>query len=95
MHLRTAVEHAVVYCRGDKITSRDLPTWVRTAPASPETETRRLLANKDLSLPEAEKQLIIRMLKETDGNRTEAARRLGLSRRTLHRKLHEYHLEGF
>jgi len=93
--LRTAVEHAVVYCRGDKITSRDLPTWVRTAPASPETETRRLLANKDLSLPEAEKQLIIRMLKETDGNRTEAARRLGLSRRTLHRKLHEYHLEGF
>jgi len=43
---------------------------------------------------EAEKQLIIRALKEANGNRTLAARRVGVSRRTLHRKLHTYHLEG-
>ena len=46
------------------------------------------------SLAEAEKQLILRALKECDGNRTGAARKLGLSRRTLHRKLHLYQLEG-
>ncbi|MHB9010053.1 MAG: helix-turn-helix domain-containing protein [Limisphaerales bacterium] len=43
----------------------------------------------------AEKQLIIRALQETSGNRTLAADKLGISRRTLHRKLHTYHLDGF
>jgi len=42
---------------------------------------------------EAEKQLIMRALKETEGNRTLAARKLGMSRRTLHRKLHLYQIE--
>ena len=44
---------------------------------------------------DAEKQLIVRSLKEAGGSRTLAARKLGMSRRTLHRKLHSYHLEGF
>jgi transcriptional regulator of acetoin/glycerol metabolism len=38
---------------------------------------------------------MIRALQEADGNRTLAAKKLGISRRTLHRKLHTYHLEGF
>jgi len=38
---------------------------------------------------------VMRALKEADGNRTAAAKKLGMSRRTLHRKLHEFHLEGF
>ena len=42
-----------------------------------------------------EKQLIIRALREANGNRTLAAKKIGISRRTLHRKLHTYHLEGF
>ncbi len=33
-----------------------------------------------------------RALKEADGNRTKAAVKIGMSRRTLHHKLHEYHL---
>jgi DNA-binding NtrC family response regulator len=53
------------------------------------------LAGKDLTVKEAEKQLIIRALKETGGNRTLAAKKIGMSRRTFHRKLHLYHLEGF
>jgi DNA-binding NtrC family response regulator len=43
---------------------------------------------------EAEKELIARALRESGGNRTEAAGKLGMSRRTLHRKLHTYQLEG-
>jgi DNA-binding NtrC family response regulator len=42
---------------------------------------------------EAERELIIRALKESDGNRTMAAKKLGMSRRTMHRKLHAYQLE--
>jgi len=88
--LRTAVERAVVLCRGDKVTARDLPPAVRNAPVVPDA---RLGAGNDLTLAEAEKQLILRTLKETDENRTLAAKKLGMSRRTLHRKLHEYNLE--
>jgi DNA-binding NtrC family response regulator len=55
----------------------------------------KILVGKDLTVKDAEKQLIIRALKETDGNRTHAARKIGMSRRTFHRKLHEYKLEGF
>ncbi len=55
----------------------------------------QLLPGKALTVKDAEKQLIIRALKETDGNRTRAAQKIGMSRRTFHRKLHEFHLEGF
>jgi two-component system response regulator AtoC len=89
--LRTAMEHAVVLCRGDKISMRDLPRQISIG-AKNETQ---LLPQNDLTVKEAEKQLIVRALKETDGNRTLAAKKIGMSRRTFHRKLHTYHLEGF
>ncbi len=92
--LRTAIEHAVVLCRGDKIGLRDLPPSIRQGlTGTAEAEKPSPLARGDLTLEEAEKELIIRALKETDGNRTLAAKKLGMSRRTLHRKLHQYHLE--
>jgi two-component system response regulator AtoC len=91
--LRTAVEHGVVLCRGEKIAARDLPASVRGGAAS--ADPQRALARNDLTVTEAEKQLIIRALKETRGNRTLAAKKIGMSRRTLHRKLHIYQLEEF
>ena len=89
--LRTAIEHAVVLSRGERISLRDLPAAVRGGAAG----EPRLLPGKALTVKDAEKQLILRALKETDGNRTRAAEKIGMSRRTFHRKLHEYHLEGF
>jgi two-component system, NtrC family, response regulator AtoC len=93
--LRSAIESAVVLCRSDKITVRDLPPEVRGgAPAIPSaSKTAPAAASGGLTVKEAEKQLIIRALKESDRNRTEAAKKLGMSRRTLHRKLHTYNLE--
>jgi two-component system, NtrC family, response regulator AtoC len=94
--LRTAIERAVVLCRGEKITLRDLPPEVRSNDAARTApEPGPLSAPDTLTVQEAEKQLIIRALKESNGNRTLAAKKLGISRRTLHRKLHTYHLEGF
>jgi DNA-binding NtrC family response regulator len=92
--LRSAIERAVVLSRSEKITARDLPDSVRDAAASG-SDPQRLLARGDLTVTEAEKQLIIRALKETKGNRTLAAKKIGMSRRTLHRKLHTYQLEDF
>jgi DNA-binding NtrC family response regulator len=92
--LRTAIEHAVVLCRGEKISARDLPPSVR-AGGGPASDGGKILGRNDLTVKEAEKQLIARALKETEGNRTLAAEKIGMSRRTFHRKLHVYHLEGF
>jgi DNA-binding NtrC family response regulator len=89
--LRTAMEHAVVLCRSEKISARDLPPPVRGSAAG----SRPPPVRNDLTVKEAEKQLIIRALKEMNGNRTLAAKKIGMSRRTFHRKLHTYHLEGF
>ena len=91
--LRTAIEHAVVLCRGEKISARDLPGPVRAGGTA--GLAAAVPARSDLTVKEAEKQLIIRALKETAGNRTLAAKKIGMSRRTFHRKLHLYHLEGF
>ncbi|MFM2294662.1 MAG: Transcriptional regulatory protein ZraR, partial [Verrucomicrobiota bacterium] len=90
--LRTAIEHAVVLSRGERITLRDLPASVRDAGV--DTNVAPLLASKDLTVKDAERQLIIRALKECDGNRTEAAKKIGMSRRTFHRKLKVYSLEA-
>jgi DNA-binding NtrC family response regulator len=94
--LRSAIETAVVLCRSDKITVRDLPPEIRGGvPSIPSVATKAAPAAPagGLMVKDAEKQLIIRALNESAGNRTEAAKKLGMSRRTLHRKLHTYSLE--
>ena len=94
--LNTAVQHAVVMARGEAIQPKDLPAAIRL-PAAEITarETNDKFSTGQLTVKEAEKQLVIHALQECDGNRTKAAEKLGMSRRTLHRKLHEYHLEGY
>lgn len=93
--LRTAIEHGVVLARGDKITFRDLPANIRNGIGAGNVQDAAASAQNYLSVKEAEKQLIVRALKESNGNRTLAAQKTGMSRRTLHRKLHTYNLEGF
>jgi DNA-binding NtrC family response regulator len=91
--LRTALEHAVVLSRGERISVRDLPAHLRGGTHGAAPAAKPLLPQGELSVKEAEKQLIIRALHECAGNRSLAAKKLGLSRRTLYRKLHLYGLE--
>jgi len=91
--LRSEVERAVVLCQKEQIEPKDLSAEVQGRPVS--GSAKEILAQSDLTIEEAEKQLIMRALKECNGNRTLAAKKIGVSRRTLHRKLHHYHLEGF
>ena len=93
--LRWAIESAVVLCRSERIGLRDLPEEIRDTRVVPSGAEEAAASEKvpELSVKEAEKQLIIRALDECRGNRTEAAKKLGMSRRTLHRKLHTYNLE--
>jgi DNA-binding NtrC family response regulator len=89
--LRAVVEHAVVLARGTEAALRDLPASVRepgvvpgSAPGVPSL----------LNWENAEKQLILRALDRTRGNRSDAAVELGMSRRTLHRKLKAFGFES-
>jgi two-component system, NtrC family, response regulator AtoC len=84
--LRAAIEHGVVMAGGSKITLRDLPAGIR-ATAEAGAAPRGPLP---LNLVETELSLIRRALDECRGNRTLAAEKLGISRRTLHRKLREH-----
>jgi len=99
--LRTAIEHGVVMCQGPKISVRHLPAAVRgggpvgplsavKAPAStgPPSATGTP-GPGDLNLAAMEERMIHAALGRTGGNRTEAAELLGLSRRTLQRRLRE------
>jgi putative PEP-CTERM system response regulator len=85
--LRNAIERMVVMSRGDKLTARDVPEVIRE-----QTRPGATRVSGGMSLEEAEKQMIIDALNEQDGNRTRAAEQLGISRRTLHRKLNQYGL---
>jgi DNA-binding NtrC family response regulator len=92
--LRTAIEHGVVMATGAKITLRDLPSAVRQAAghALPRgISSAKAFSEKSspLDLRETEKKLILQALTTTNGNVTAAAKKLGISRRTLHRKINE------
>jgi DNA-binding NtrC family response regulator len=93
--LRNAVERMVVLSRGDRITLRDVPPEIREGKVMASRGASTSAAGvPPLSIDEAEKNLIVRALRNTGGNRTKAAEQLGISRRTLHRKLHEYNLSN-
>jgi DNA-binding NtrC family response regulator len=83
--LRNVVEQMVVLSRSQRIGVRDLPAHIRETGVSAGT-----VQVTGGSLEEMEKQAILQALKEAGGNRTRAAGKLGISRRTLHRKITEY-----
>src|SRR3984893_12050207 len=92
--LRTAIEHGVVMGTGPKITVRDLPMALRQAARA--VMPRGIAAAKafggkssPLDIRETEKKLIMQALAATNGNVTAPAKKLGISRRTLHRKINE------
>jgi len=85
--LANVIERAMVVCKGNTILPENLPPHVfETRPALPGDQ----LEMPDLSLQAAEREQILRALQASGGRRVEAARRLGLSRRTLYRKLSRY-----
>ena len=89
--LRNVMERMVVLTRGDKLTVRDLPASIHDLAGGKPAGAQ---LGGTLTLEAAEKQLIVQALKQQSGNRTLAAQQLGLSRRTLHRKLNEYGLRA-
>jgi two-component system response regulator AtoC len=83
--LRNFCENAVVLRRGGSLTEYDLDAKFRGGAA--ESAAGAAPAANQLSVEENEKRLLREALIKARGNRTRAAELMGISRRTLHRKL--------
>jgi len=91
--LRNTIEKMVVLSRSERLTARDVPANIRDAVKGPAGGARAPMLTSG-SLAETERRKIFAVLEKNEGNRTRAAEELGISRRTLHRKLREYKAEG-
>ncbi len=85
--LENAIERGVILMRGEYLTEKSLPMPIlRQSRGESVGET----VKEPSSLQEVEKVMILKTLEETGGNKSEAARRLGITRKTLQNKLHKY-----
>ena len=81
--LENAVERAVVLLTGNYISERELPLAIAGTPLPSGGSENALIQ----PLVEVEKEVILAALEKTGGNKTEAARQLGITRKTLLAKL--------
>jgi two-component system NtrC family response regulator len=90
--LENFLAQAVVLVEGDVLTERDL--FVEDVPTLASIPAHTLQFEPDLPLREVERRYIIQTLKRAQGNRTEAAKVLGISVRCLQYKLKAYAQAG-
>ena len=90
--LKNCVERMVVFCRGHEIGLDNVPVNIREH-SDPGVGKTILSPDDGCDLEHNEKLLIERALNETGGNRSKAAEKLGISRRTLYRKMEIYNIE--
>ena len=94
--LENAIERAVSLSHGPLLTPDDLPEAIRNS-ASAQDDEKSAKAERDdeagLTLEEVEKRHLIRVLKETKGNKVKAAKILGIDRRTLYRMAERFGLD--
>lgn len=89
--LRTAIEHAVVMSNQSELDIQHLPDFVSGLGHHFESSSAKntLAPEEEFNLHALEQRAVQGALRVTDGNRTKAAELLGISRRTLQRKLRD------
>ena len=97
--LENVIERAVVLSRGQIITSRELPFGDHEAGDGEDSdsgdEPKGDSSFFKKSVAQFEKDLIMKALRDANGNRSKAAEMLGIYRRLLYAKIKEYGLEGY
>jgi two-component system response regulator HydG len=88
--LMNSVERGVVLSRADILDEQDVAPVLETQTLEAPASQAAAAAGGETSLESVEKATILKTLEEAGGNKSEAARRLGITRRTLHLKLKKY-----
>ncbi len=88
--LENMIERAVVLCRGEIITTQDLPFHLQDEKSEKEWESLGKPKTLPESLEELEKDLILKALRDHQGVQTKAAESLGISERVLRYKIKKY-----
>jgi two-component system response regulator HydG len=89
--LENAVERSVILAREEVLSPEYLPDAIKELDKGESGDSHDFSAGQ--SLKSVEKQMILRTLEDTNGNRTHAADILGISRRTLQLKLKKYNIQ--
>jgi two-component system response regulator HydG len=89
--LENAIERGIILMRGDYLDEESLPITVRRFAMKSEAQLAPATSPPGL-LEEAEQIVIKNILAETGGNKSEASRRLNITRKTLLSKMHKYGL---
>ena len=85
--LQNEIQRAVLLCEGPDVDASDLSvSEIRMVPSEGHDTAFTLLEG-------VERNAIIQMLRETDGNKLETAKRLGIGRQTLYNKIKAYGIE--
>jgi two-component system response regulator HydG len=87
--LMNVIERCVVLSTADYIDQNDLPFGTEEDDEDQPLFSPSMITG-DVPLEEVEKATILNTLETTSGNKSEAARRLGITRKTLHKKLKKY-----
>lgn len=88
--LRNIIEKMVVLSAGGKLTLDDVPVEIQQPVQAVQDEPDP--ASDSPSLADAERAKILSVLKAAGGNKTKAAEMLGISRRTIQRKMNEWNI---
>jgi transcriptional regulator with PAS, ATPase and Fis domain len=88
--LENLIERAVVLCRGEIITTMDLPFHLQEGKPEREWEFQKRVKNLPESLEEIERDFIVNALHQHQGIQTKAAESLGISERVLRYKMKKY-----
>ncbi len=88
--LMNCVERCVVLARSQYITLADLPFAPVDEGKTGEVGQGDISTVRDIPLSEVEREAVLQTLESAQGNRSEAARRLGITRKTLLKKLKQY-----
>jgi two-component system NtrC family response regulator len=90
--LENFIERAVVLCRGEIITTQDLPFHLQEGKTEREWEFQKRVKKLPESLEEVERDLIVKALHQHQGIQTKAAESLGISERVLRYKMKKYRI---
>ena len=90
--LKNAIERAMIFEQGPFITAKHLPFRSDRTPSAYPGQPKKQALGKTMTLADAEKDLLIQALNKTQGNKSRAAKTLGITRDAIRYKIKKWNI---